>query len=79
VAVFRAVAAGHRELRAVAVSASRAPGATPCGACRQVLNEFKGREHDLLVILDNGDGVMPNVMSLSELLPAAFGPLDLEK
>jgi cytidine deaminase len=79
VAVFRAVAAGHRELRAVAVSASRAPGATPCGACRQVLNEFKGREHDLLVILDNGDGVMPSVMSLSELLPAAFGPLDLEK
>jgi cytidine deaminase len=78
VAVFRAAAEGHRELRAVAVSAPRAPGATPCGACRQVLNEFKGRDGDLLVILDRGADAEPALVSLGTLLPAAFGPNDLK-
>lgn len=78
VAVFRAVAEGHRELRAVAVSAPKAPGATPCGACRQVLNEFKGPHGDLLVILDNGPDAAPALVPLSRLLPAAFGPHDLK-
>lgn len=37
-AIAAAVAAGHRNFRAIAVCAS--PLATPCGACRQVLLEF---------------------------------------
>src|ERR1700754_3730242 len=37
-AVCAAVAAGHKEMAAVAVVASG--GASPCGACRQVLSEF---------------------------------------
>lgn len=78
VAVFRAAAEGHREIRAVVVSAPRAPGATPCGACRQVLNEFKGNDGDLLVILDNGAGKTPDFVPLATLLPNAFGPNDLK-
>ena len=61
---------------AVAVSAPKAPGATPCGACRQVLNEFKPEDQDMVVILDGADG--PIVHQLGELLPKAFGPRDLE-
>lgn len=78
VAVFRAAAEGHREIRAVVVSALRAPGTPPCGACRQVLNEFKPRQGEMQVILDRGEDRSPRVMPLSALLPHAFGPHDLE-
>ncbi len=71
-----AVFAGKREFRAVAVSAPRAPGATPCGACRQLLNEFKPARGELIVILDGPAG--PEQMPFSALLPHAFGPRDLE-
>lgn len=78
VAIFRAAAEGHRELRAVAVSAPRAPGASPCGACRQVINEFKPPEGELTVILDGGEGETPRLVPLSALLPDPFGPHDLK-
>jgi len=77
VAIFTAAAAGHRVIRAVAVSAPRAAGATPCGACRQVMNEFKPADGDLLVILDTGHE--PVQLPLRVLLPEAFGPRDLER
>jgi cytidine deaminase len=74
-AIFTAAAQGHRTIRAVAVSAPRQPGTTPCGACRQVLNEFKPESGDLLVILDAGE--QPAIVPLAQLLPEAFGPRDL--
>ncbi|MBA2289255.1 MAG: cytidine deaminase, partial [Chloroflexia bacterium] len=52
VAIFNAAAQGYRVVRAVAVSAPRSPRATPCGACRQVLNEFKPANGEMTVILD---------------------------
>lgn len=76
-AVFKAVADGHREIRAVAVSAPKALGTTPCGACRQVLNEFKPRSGDLIVILEGANG--PDLTTLEELLPRSFGPEVLER
>lgn len=76
VASWTAAAAGHRTIRAVAVVAPRAKGATPCGACRQVLNEFAPHDGDLIVILEGEAG--PDVVPLSELLPRAFGPADLD-
>lgn len=75
VAVFTAAAAGHREIRAVAISTPRHPGATPCGACRQVLNEFKPAAEELVVLLDGPDGTIE--LGLSDLLPMSFGPRDL--
>ncbi len=75
VAVASAIAAGYRSLVAVAVTAPRAPVVTPCGACRQVLNEFKPPGQDLVVVLDGVDG--PELVLLSDLLPRAFGPRDL--
>ncbi|HWV23402.1 MAG TPA: cytidine deaminase [Thermomicrobiales bacterium] len=75
VAIFTAAASGHRTIRAVAISAPKLPGTTPCGACRQVMNEFKPQEGELIVILDANDG--PRQIPLSALLPEAFGPRDL--
>lgn len=77
VAIFNAAAHGYREIRAVAVSAPKSPGTTPCGACRQVLNEFRPSAGDLTVILDRGVGCDPAMTTLSALLPHAFGPRDI--
>lgn len=76
VAVFNAAAQGHRTIRAVAVVATRAQGVTPCGACRQVLNEFKPEDADMIVILDGKHG--PLIKPLADYLPNAFGPRDLD-
>jgi cytidine deaminase len=75
VAIFMAAATGHRTLRAVAVSAPKAAGTTPCGACRQVMNEFKPLEGDLIVVLDSNGGAVQ--LPLRALLPEAFGPREL--
>ncbi len=77
VAVGTALAAGHRALQAIAVSTPAAPGGTPCGACRQVLNEFVPRGGTLTVVLEGADG--PEQVPLSSLLPRSFGPADLDR
>lgn len=74
-AVFAAVAAGHRTVHAVAVTAARVPSVSPCGACRQVLNEFKPTSGDLAVAMEGGD--LPAIVPLAELLPMPFGPRDV--
>ena len=51
---------------------------SPCGRCRQVLNEaaqLGGR--DLLVHCAAAEGAAVSSYRLSELLPHAFGPADL--
>ena len=51
---------------------------TPCGRCRQVLNEaaqMGGR--DIAVHCASADGAAMESFKLSELLPHAFGPADL--
>ncbi len=47
---------------------------TPCGACRQVLNEFNP---DMSVICVGGDGSRATLKA-SELLPFSFGSKDLD-
>lgn len=71
-AVGAAVAAGHRQLVAIAIVQGGVTGASaqpcwPCGACRQVLAEFN---LDLTVIFRSPEGV--RTMRLSELLPHSF-------
>ena len=77
VAVANAVAAGHRAIIAVAVTAPKVAAVTPCGGCRQVLNEFKRRNGDLVVVLGGPDHLEETVLSV--LLPRAFGPADLDE
>lgn len=75
VAVFQAVMAGQREVAAVAVFAPGATPCPPCGACRQVLNEWRPGDRDMDVVLAGDDGAF--VVPLAELLPRSFGPREL--
>lgn len=76
VAVAKAFAEGRRGgLVAVAVVGLKAGDApiTPCGRCRQVLNEVAALgATDPLVLCVSRDGVRR--VNLSALLPHAFGP-----
>jgi cytidine deaminase len=65
VAIQTAVAAGRRRLAAVAVAGP--PGVSPCGACRQVMEEFGVRT----VVLAS-PGRRPAVLALRDLLPSPF-------
>lgn len=76
VAIGSAVAAGTRSIQAVAVFAPRVETVTPCGACRQVINEFKPAGEELWMVFSTANG--PEVVPFSEILPRAFGPRDLE-
>ena len=66
-AIFSAVAAGARELRALAVVADGELPCSPCGACRQVIAEFAVER----IILANLKGSR-RVVTKEELLPFAF-------
>jgi cytidine deaminase len=70
VAVASAVAAGQRDLCAIAIAAG--PGAPlPCGACLQVLAEFLPPDAPVLV-LSVDDGGPPECYTLIDLLPHPF-------
>jgi len=74
VAVARAMAEGRRGgLVEVAVIGTGSAPVTPCGRCRQVLNELAELGCTDPVIWSCGDEEVREY-SLSELLPAAFGP-----
>jgi cytidine deaminase len=81
IAVASAMSAGARGgLLAVAVIGGRpdaqAPPVTPCGRCRQVLNELAQLGGtDPLVWCAGAEGVLE--LRLSALLPHAFGPESL--
>jgi cytidine deaminase len=53
-AVFRAVANGHRDIRAVVVFTPTDKPTAPCGACRQVINEF-GPEAEVVAVCNTQD------------------------
>lgn len=67
-AICAAVAAGARNVRAVAIVTDLDEPARPCGACRQVLAEF-GK--DMQVVLA-GRGEQVVTTSLATLLPEPF-------
>jgi cytidine deaminase len=69
-AIFSAVAGGNRELTAVAVYTPTRKPTLPCGACRQVINEF-GPTARIVCVCDTADRIET---TLDELLPRAFGP-----
>lgn len=68
VAVFKAATDGEREFVAIAVACRRGASAAPCGACRQVLNDYSPR---LTVYYRNKAGRTVS-RRLDQLLPEAF-------
>jgi cytidine deaminase len=71
-AIFKAVSDGHQDLEAVVVVTR--DGGMPCGACRQVLNEFNSK---MIVIAIDENRNIRHETTLDQLLPHAFGPANL--
>ena len=72
-AIFSAIAAGEEGVLAVAVYTPTKTPTPPCGACRQVINEF-GAQSLVISICDSAERIDT---TLDALLPAAFGPAQL--
>ena len=68
VAMFTALAAGHRRFTRIAVVADTAEPTPPCGPCRQILWEFAGDIEVVLANLRRHTGRH----RLSDLLPMPF-------
>jgi cytidine deaminase len=66
VGILVAQGGGRGDLVAVAVTDPDGEDLAPCGRCRQLLHEM------------GGAGLLVNERPMSELLPDAFGPEDLE-
>ncbi|MEP7084002.1 MAG: cytidine deaminase [Betaproteobacteria bacterium] len=67
-AVFQAVAAGERDIVAIAIYTPTATPTTPCGACRQVLSEF-GKDIAIVCCCDGPD---VHEFTIAQLLPHGF-------
>ena len=66
-AIFKAVSEGEQEFAAIALIADTPEPCSPCGACRQVMVEFKIPK----IIMANLKGDV-KVVTLEELMPYAF-------
>lgn len=66
-AIFKAVTEGETKLEAICVVADTPEPVSPCGACRQVMAEFKIKR----IILANTKGEQREY-TLEELLPYGF-------
>ena len=70
VAIFSAISAGNKKIQLIAISCDQSKKLPPeelmpCGACRQVIQEFANESTKIIV-----DGV--GKFGMSELLPLAF-------
>jgi len=74
-AIFTATTAGERKVEAVVVYTPTATPTMPCGACRQVINEF-GPQAVVIAICDSAEKIES---TLPALLSQAFGPENLIK
>lgn len=72
-AFFKAISEGYNKFKKIAVVGGKNNVITdfcyPCGACRQVMNEFC--KDDFLIIFQNGKGEIETI-SLADMLPKKF-------
>ena len=71
-AIFKAVSDGPLQFKALAVVADTEGPCAPCGACRQVMAEFKIP----LIIMGNLMGNI-KIVTIEELLPFSFSECDV--
>ena len=71
-AIFRAVSEGEREIVALAIVADSKRPVPPCGACRQVIAEFKIPH---IIMANLYDQIQ--TATCEELLPGAFSDEDM--
>ena len=73
-AVFQMVARAKQRIKVVLIYTPTQKPASPCGACRQVINEF-GPKARLVSVCDGPERIDT---TLDKLLPSAFGPKNLD-
>lgn len=74
-AIFNAISQGARKFRALAIVSDYGDFTPPCGACRQVLMDLAS---NIDLIFNNRKGEYL-VVSLNELLPMPFLPVNLHQ
>lgn len=72
-AIFSAIAAGEKRIECIVVYTPTKYPTPPCGACRQVINEFGPGA----LVISSCDSEQQIETTLAALLPAAFGPANL--
>lgn len=75
-AIFRAVAEGNKNLKAIAVVGDLSTHTSPCGICRQVISEFSDKNTDIILVKNEDDYI---IKKLEDILPGAFTKEDLNK
>lgn len=75
VAIFKAVSEGEKDLEKIAIIGGKDKGefTSPCGVCRQVMQEFCS--DDFIIILGNVDKI--EEYKLKDILPLSFSNKDL--
>ena len=73
-AVFQMVAGSRRKIELVVIYTPTKDPVAPCGACRQVLNEFGPQAR----VVSACDGPARLDTTVNQLLPSAFGPQALK-
>ena len=74
-AAFKAVSEGHTKFRRIVIAGRCEDYCWPCGACRQVLNEFGGASMEIICLNRAGQAVRT---TLGEMLPHAVDAVWLE-
>ncbi|MGP4080404.1 cytidine deaminase [Pseudalkalibacillus sp. R45] len=75
-ALFKAYSEGDKTFQALAVVADTKRPVPPCGACRQVISELCAPTMPVYLTNLKGD---TQELKVSELLPGAFSPEDLNE
>ena len=82
-AIFTAITAGERQIKALAIVFSQkdlGPLSTPCGACRQVISEFAKPDMPRITAdLSSGKPGRISKKNLKDYFPFPFTPKALEK
>jgi len=73
-AIFKAISEGKRKFKAMAIASDLDGFCSPCGACRQVINDLCG-EIDIVLVNKNKE---TKIYKTSEMLPHAFSDDDLK-
>jgi len=69
-AVFTALLNGERKFSSIAIAADSENFISPCGACRQILIEFCGKDLDVIMINNKSKY---KTVKMKDLLPYSFG------
>ena len=74
VALFKALSEGERNFKAIAIASDDPDFCSPCGSCRQVLNDFC--ENIDIILINHKEET--KVFNIREMFPFPFGDSNLK-